>query len=113
MSKDRIRRNIQSKIGQLIYQLTTEELEFLLDDRYVQSPDMLLYMELLLTPLTTTMRQRCKLWDHKLDFSKVSHPTLFRLANYRRIHETWDDREPFPGRGIKPLHYYLDVKKTS
>ena len=108
MGKERIRRSIRSKINDLICNLTTAELEFLLDENYMQSPDVLLYMELTLRPITSKMRERCKKWDHKIDFTNVMYPTLTRLVRYRHIYENWDGQEPFPSRKTMPLEYYMD-----
>ena len=80
----------------------------MLTPAYGMTSTILEYMELTLYARTNQFRNRCKLWEHKIDLSNARYPTLTKLVQYRHIYENWDGKEPFPGREVRRVKYYLD-----
>ena len=107
-SKNRIRRQITKKLEKTLFSLSTQELQFLLEEPYIQTTEILEFMELTLFPLTTGFRNRCQMWEHKMEGGAGRYPTLKKLVVYRHIYENWDGQEPFVGRDVKKIKYYLD-----
>ena len=107
-SLTRIRDRIVSKLNATLFEFTVQELEFMMNDEYLQSTQILEYMELTLYAHTRAFRQRCQLWHHKLNLQETRYPTLLKLIHYRHIYENWDGEEPYPGREVKQLYYYID-----
>ena len=107
-SKNRVRRQITRKLEKMLFNLSTQELKFLLEEPYIQTTEILRFMELTLFPLTTSFRARCRLWEHKIEGDLRLYPTLVKLSVYRHVYENWDGQEPFIGRDIKKINYYLD-----
>ena len=105
---DRVRRSIIKKMNSMIKKLDVEELEFIMKDEYMQSTEILHFMEINLFKRTTRFRERCKRWTHKMNLYNTQYPTLQKLVEYRHAYENWDGLEPFPGREVKPISYYLD-----
>ena len=107
-NQDHIRRNITRKMNKLVFSLTTRELKVILEDEYMQSSEILRFMELTLQPRTAEMRERCRQWEHKIPLQNTQYPTLVKLVHYSHVYENWDGKEPFPGRCALPIKYYLD-----
>ena len=108
-NSESLRRRLRRKIDRFIFELSTQELKFMVETANLESTDILLYLELMLYPRTKQFRQRCKKWDYKLTWTDVKYPTLHRLINYQHIYENWDGQEPFVGRKDMPISFYLDT----
>ena len=101
-------RSIRRKLFSTIKRLDVQELEYIMQEPYVQQTEILHFMEVMLQPQTKRFRARCQKWVHKLDFTNCTYPTLYKLVKYRTIYENWDGNEPFPSREVEKIAFYLD-----
>ena len=105
---EHLKKQITKRLNNTMIEFTVEELEMMIQVLSETGPQILQYMELTLYPLTTQFRKRSKKWHHKITFNQTPYPTLLLLTKYRSIYENWDGQEPFPGREVKKIKYYLD-----